>query len=112
MSRRTVDDADPEPHFVDRLSYELGRSRSQGNLRVADIKPAPEARIDDPVSRSFFRKEFPWLNLDGENDPAKYRAREEAIEESWASRSTPMDPEQRQRFEQKYLSGSENFPGP
>ncbi|MEP3594711.1 hypothetical protein, partial [Parvibaculum sp.] len=95
ISRRAVDDADPEPHFVERYSYEMEKARHGEALRIADIKPAAEARIDHPESRATLKAVFPWLSLDGEPDDGKYGARVHEVYETWLARKEPLDDDER-----------------
>lgn len=69
VSRRVLDDADPELHHVDRMRHHLARTLFGADLRLSDLEPA-EARpaIRDPADRAFLRRSFPWFDPDGAPD--------------------------------------------
>jgi hypothetical protein len=66
ISRRVIDDFDPEPHHVRKLSLDLARARygdamRLSDLQISDVRPA----IVGEEARSHLRREFTWFDVDG-----------------------------------------------
>jgi hypothetical protein len=67
VSRRVMDDFDPEPEYVNRLSLEMARARygeamRLSDLQVSDARPA----VVGNEARSLLARDFTWFEVDGQ----------------------------------------------
>ncbi|MFG6084247.1 hypothetical protein ACEUZ9_000749 [Paracoccus litorisediminis] len=69
VTRRRVDDADPEPIFVNDLSLRMARSWLGEHANLLDIAGEEPVKISDPATRARLIGDFPWFDLSGGTDP-------------------------------------------
>lgn len=98
ISCRVLDDVDPEPHFVDTMSYRIGVARYGDNLRLGDLRPAVEVPITDPAARAHMRANFTWFDCDEPICPETRTARAAEIEAIWQERRVALTPDERQEI--------------
>lgn len=67
VSRRVVDDADPEPHWISAASYHNAVVDLGDMVRISHLMPAPRVPVSDLGARSAIIGAFTWMHdqLDG-----------------------------------------------
>lgn len=69
IGRRMIEDAEPEPYFVDRVSLELGRGWFKDALRIGDLRQVAPAEILHEDDKRFLETHFPAFERETAPDP-------------------------------------------